>query len=103
MEMGTEEIFRKNRSEIDGLDSAIVQTIQALTTLIQRRGECAKNLGVAKIEARLPICDPAREEEILARVAQMTGYGPISPEDMKSIYGRIFEVARKLQRGEVRM
>ena len=54
------------RKEIDDIDGRLVP-------LLKRRLEIAGDVLRAKIEKGLPILDPAREREVMARVAEEIG------------------------------
>ena len=82
------EELMKLRDEIDRVD-------QQLLPLILQRMEIITRVADVKKAADLPVCDPAREKEILNRVEQKAGkaYGAYARE----IYKKILEMSRKYQ------
>ena len=78
------------RREIDELDAAILE-------LLNRRAEKAIAIGRAKGQADVEVFDPARERQILDRLAAI-GKGPLTPEAVQDIYGAVFAVSRLLEK-----
>ncbi len=76
------------RNELDGLDGELLR-------LFCRRMEIAAKIGAYKKEHGLPVLDPARERQILLKIAEQ------SPEGMSdyavSLYSLIFELSRASQ------
>ena len=76
------------RNELDGLDGELLR-------LFCRRMEIAAKIGAYKKEHGLPVLDPARERQILLKIAEQ------SPEGMGeyaiSLYSLIFELSRASQ------
>lgn len=98
----TQEALRAIRAEIDTHDVALVQTIQAMVTLLQRRANCAKAAGGIKRDHRLPIRDPKREAEVLEHVSRAVGIGgPLSAEEVVPIFEQIIAVSCKKQQSEM--
>ena len=78
------------RDEIDELDRLIVE-------LLNRRAELGRSAGRAKaLAGRRAVHDPAREREVLLRVAMVNG-GPLSQADLLSIYRRIVSATRGVE------
>jgi chorismate mutase/prephenate dehydratase len=84
--MGIEDI----RREIDELDAAILD-------LINRRAERAIAIGRLKEQADVTVFDPARERQILDRLAALSK-GPLPAELLRDIYGAIFATSRLLEK-----
>jgi chorismate mutase/prephenate dehydratase len=84
--MGIEDI----RREIDELDASIVE-------LLNRRAEKALAIGRLKEQADAAIFDPARERQVLDRLAGLGG-GPLPTESLRDIYGAIFAGSRLLEK-----
>ena len=76
------------RRELDGIDSQLLQ-------LFYRRMEITAQIGEYKKENKLPVYDPAREREVLLRIAEE------SPEGLGdyavTLYSLIFELSRARQ------
>jgi chorismate mutase/prephenate dehydratase len=78
------------RREIDELDAAILE-------MLNRRAEKAIAIGRAKDQSDLEVFDPARERQILDRLASISK-GPLTPEALRDIYGAVFAVSRLLEK-----
>lgn len=78
------------RREIDELDAAILE-------LLNRRAEKAIAIGRAKDRADVEVFDPARERQILDRLAAISK-GPLTTEAVRDIYGAVFAVSRLLEK-----
>jgi chorismate mutase len=81
------------RKQIDELDEQIV-------TLISKRAEAAKAIGLAKRDKGLPVYEPQREESVLEHVKKMNS-GPLADAEMMHIYERLMDVMRTLQRRDI--
>ena len=79
------------REEINQID-------QKLVDLFRRRMELSKSIGAYKQERQLPVQDPARERELLGRVAEQAGAE--QSEYAQSVYQTILAVSRSYQNAE---
>ena len=77
------------RREIDEIDGQLVQ-------LLKRRLAIAGDVLKAKIEKGLPILDPAREREVMARVADEIG--PDMEDEARLVFTTLFGISRARQR-----
>jgi len=77
------------RVEIDAIDRQIV-------ALLNQRAAIAEKIGDTKQAAGLPVVEPAREKQVIEKVA---GYseGPLSRESLGAIYERIMLEMRQIQ------
>lgn len=80
----------RHREQIDRLDAAIVQLLDARAALAER-------VGRAKRAAGLPVVAPEREEEVLRRVLSYAR-GPMSAPALQRIWQVILETSRDAQR-----
>lgn len=78
------------RDEINLLDAELIQRLT-------RRLEVARQIGQVKTELNLPIYDPAREQEILAKLEQDIDLRE-HRRALRQIYLAIFAAAREIQR-----
>ena len=78
------------RKEIDELDEQIV-------SLISKRAEAARAIGLLKKNAAQPIYEPKREQEVFDHVRSINP-GPLGDTEMLHVYERIIDVMRTLQR-----
>lgn len=81
--------LEESREEIDGIDGQ-------LTQLVRRRLEIAADVARAKAEGGLPILDPAREREVLSRVADEVG--PEMEDEARIVFTTLFALSRSRQR-----
>ena len=77
------------RAEIDDIDKTIVQ-------LLNRRVRTAVEIGRLKRTAKLPLCDVAREREVLAGVCQANA-GPLDDSCVRKLFRRIIRESRRVE------
>jgi len=77
------------RKKIDRIDQKI------MSLLVQRAG-LALQIGQYKKEHQLPVYEPAREQEVCARAAQLSRH-PLSKTNAKNIFHAIIRVMRSIQ------
>lgn len=75
------------RSEIDRLDERIV-------SLLLTRLEISSHIGEYKRDKNIPVSDSRREEEILAKLSEISGE---KSEDIRCIYREIFNQSKQIQ------
>ncbi len=78
------------RWKLDALDEEILDRIN-------RRLKLMAAIGEIKHEAGIPIHDPGREQEIIARLSRLNR-GPLQEEALRLIFGEIISAARALQK-----
>ena len=81
--------LEESRKEIDDIDGQLVQ-------LLKRRLSIAGDVLQAKVEKGLPILDPAREREVMARVAEEVGPG--MEDEARLVFTTLFGISRARQR-----
>jgi len=77
------------RSEIDALDSRIVE-------LLNERAGVAKKIGIVKRQNNLPIHDSGREKKVYSRILSLNK-GPLPNESLEAIYREIIAGSRNLE------
>ena len=77
------------RNEIDAIDEELLR-------LVNRRARIAVRLGALKSVAGLPVADPARERDVLAR-ARRDNEGPLDAEAVTRIFRRIIRESRRAE------
>ena len=77
--------LEESRKEIDDIDGQLVQ-------LLKRRLAIAGDVLQAKVEKGLPILDPAREREVMARVAEEVGPG--MEDEARLVFTTLFGISR---------
>jgi chorismate mutase/prephenate dehydratase len=78
------------RREIDELDAAMLE-------LLNRRAEKALGIGRLKEQADASVFDPARERQVLERLAALSR-GPLPADSLRDIYRAIFAASRLLEK-----
>jgi chorismate mutase len=81
------------RSRIDVIDDQLVR-------LLNVRVACAVEVGRLKHEGGLPIYQPERESQVLAKVRQSASElaGPLTAEAVVRIFERVIDEARRAER-----
>jgi chorismate mutase len=81
------------RGRIDVIDDQLVR-------LLNVRVACAVEVGRLKHEAGLPIYQPDRESQVLARIKQSATAlsGPLTAEAVVRIFERVIDEARRAER-----
>jgi chorismate mutase-like protein len=75
---------------IDDVDRRIVD-------LLNERTRVVEEIGRVKRQARLPIYEPKREDQVFANVAG-ANRGPITQEAIRRVFERIIDEMRTIQR-----
>lgn len=75
---------------VDDVDRRIVD-------LLNERTRVVEEIGRVKREARLPIYEPKREDQVFANVTSVN-HGPLTPEAVRRIFERIIDEMRIVQR-----
>ena len=78
------------RDRINNLDRSLV-------ALLNERTRTVQEIGRLKREARMPIYEPKREDEVFENVARHNG-GPLTPDAVRRIFERIIDEMRIVQR-----
>ena len=77
------------REEIDAIDAELLR-------LINRRAKIATRVGALKRTAGLPLCDPDRERDVLAR-ARRSNDGPLCDGAVAKIFRLLIDESRRLE------
>jgi len=78
------------RRRIDEIDKKLVE-------LLNERSQCALEIGKLKQEARIPLYQPERENEVL-RNAEENNRGPLTDAAIRRLFERIIDEARAAER-----
>jgi len=81
------------RKKIDELDGKLVK-------LLNERAQAAHEVGKLKRGVGMPIYEPDREQTVFNNVRQ-TNTGPLANDDLMSIYERIMNIMRQIQKDEI--
>ncbi len=78
------------RARIDAVD-------QIILTLLNRRSDCANEIGRIKKALDMPVYVPRREEEVLRNVMKHNP-GPLPDTAVRRLFERIIDETRSLER-----
>jgi chorismate mutase len=78
------------RIRIDAIDAAVV-------SLLNKRSECANNLGRIKKTLGQPVYVPSRENEVISNVLAHNA-GPLTDRAVRRLFERIIDETRSLER-----
>jgi chorismate mutase len=78
------------RRRIDEIDKKLVELLNA-------RSQCALEIGKLKQEAKIPLYQPDRENEVLSN-AERNNPGPLSDAAIRRLFERIIDEARAAER-----
>ncbi|MFN8589056.1 MAG: chorismate mutase [Candidatus Eisenbacteria bacterium] len=81
-----------HREQVDRVDAALVQLLDARAALVAR-------IGRAKRAAGLPVAAPEREEDVLRRI-EAWARGPMPPGALRRIWQVILDASRQAQQAE---
>jgi chorismate mutase-like protein len=79
------------RQRIDEIDKKLVELLNA-------RSQCALEIGKLKQEAKIPLYQPDRENEVLSN-AECNNPGPLTDAAIRRLFERIIDEARAAERG----
>ena len=82
--------MKRLRENIDQVDAVLVK-------LLNQRAQWALEIGEVKKEAAIPVYQPDREKQVLARV-QEQNRGPLGQAAMQRLFERIIDESRRLER-----
>jgi chorismate mutase len=77
------------RAEIDDIDEALIR-------LLNRRARTAREVGMLKRTAKLPLCDVDRERDVLIKVCHANA-GPLHDEAITKLFRRIIRESRRVE------
>jgi len=75
---------------IDDVDRRIVALLNERTAVVE-------NIGRVKREAKLPVYEPKREDQVFANIAS-ANQGPLTHHSVRCIFERIIDEMRSIQR-----
>jgi chorismate mutase-like protein len=80
------------RNKIDELDRKLVE-------MLNQRARCAQEIGRLKRGTNQPVYEPDREKVIFENIHRANS-GPLADRDLNTIYERLIDVMRKIQKDE---
>ena len=79
------------------LRAGIEQVDRRIVELIARRVDLARNAGVVKREAGLPVIDEEQEHEVLSRVSGLADAAGLPYEQLRALQAYLIEISRRAQ------
>jgi chorismate mutase len=89
------------RAQLDVYRVTIDEIDRRLVALLNERTQIVECIGRVKREARLPVYEPRREDQVFANIAATNG-GPISHDAVRRIFERIIDEMRGIQRDRMK-
>ena len=83
-------VLAESRKTIDALDVRLLELLNQRTRAVEQIGRAKESLG-------MPIYEPKREEDVFRNVTDHN-HGPLTTDAVKSIFERIIDEMRTLQR-----
>jgi chorismate mutase len=80
-----------------GCRESIDEVDRNLIALLNERSKIVTEIGRIKGEARLPVYEPKREDQVYQNISTHN-HGPLSTDAAKRIFERIIDEMRKLQK-----
>lgn len=78
------------RQQIDELDEKILK-------LLNKRAQCALEIGKIKKAGHIPVHDPEREKNIMKKLRE-TNPGPLTHDGVQRVFERIIDESRRLEK-----
>jgi chorismate mutase-like protein len=88
------------RARLEEYRVSIDEIDRRLVALLNERTEIVECIGQVKREARLPVYEPRREDQVFANITAVN-QGPISHEAVRRIFERIIDEMRGIQRNRM--
>ena len=85
------------RERLEDYRVTIDEIDRRLVALLNERTQIVECIGRVKREARLPVYEPRREDQVFANITAANG-GPISHDAVRRIFERIIDEMRGIQR-----
>lgn len=89
------------RAKLDEYRATIDQIDRRLVALLNERTAIVECIGRVKREAKLPVYEPRREDQVFANIFAANG-GPISHDAVRRIFERIIDEMRGIQRDRMK-
>jgi len=85
------------RGKIEEFRVLVDEVDRRIVALLNERTRVVEDIGCVKREARLPIYEPKREDQVFANVSEVN-HGPLTEEAVRRIFERIIDEMRTIQR-----
>jgi len=85
------------RAKLDEFRVLVDEVDRRIVELLNERTRVVENIGRVKREARLPIYEPKREDQVFANITD-SNQGPLTTDGLRRIFERIIDEMRNIQR-----
>ncbi|MEO8597532.1 MAG: chorismate mutase [Candidatus Solibacter sp.] len=85
------------RARLDEYRHLIDDVDRRIVALLNERTAVVENIGRVKREAKLPVYEPKREDQVFANISAANG-GPLTDHSVRGIFERIIDEMRSIQR-----
>jgi chorismate mutase len=85
------------RGKIEEFRVLVDEVDRRIVALLNERTRVVEDIGCVKREARLPIYEPKREDQVFANVTEVN-HGPLTEDAVRRIFERIIDEMRTIQR-----
>ena len=85
------------RAKLDEFRVLVDEVDRGIVELLNERTRVVENIGRVKREARLPIYEPKREDQVFANITD-SNQGPLTTDGLRRIFERIIDEMRNIQR-----
>jgi chorismate mutase len=87
----------QGRQKLEGFRVLIDDLDRRIVALLNERTRVVEEIGRVKHQAKLPIYEPRREDQVMANVTS-SNLGPLTEEAVRRVFERIIDEMRKVQR-----
>ena len=85
------------RAKLDEYRVLIDDVDRRIVALLNERTAVVENIGRVKREAKLPVYEPKREDQVFANISS-ANQGPLTNHSIRGIFERIIDEMRSIQR-----
>ena len=88
------------RARLDEFRVLIDDVDRRIVALLNERTAVVENIGRVKREAKLPVYEPKREDQVFANISS-ANHGPLTNHSVRGIFERIIDEMRTIQRRKI--
>ena len=85
------------RARLDGFRVQVDDVDRRIVELLNERTRVVEEIGHVKRQARLPIYEPRREDQVMENITG-NNHGPLTAQAVRRIFERIIDEMRTVQR-----
>ena len=95
--MTPEQVQEEARAKLEEYRLLIDDVDRRIVALLNERTAVVENIGRVKREAKLPVYEPKREDQVFANITS-ANQGPLTNHSVRGIFERIIDEMRSIQR-----